>query len=429
MKKLLILFFAFLLMQKTNAQDFIIKSINIIPMTSDTVLLNQSVLIKNGIISEIGDYKKFSRNRQTEIINGKGKFLLPGLADIHVHLPSEDRVEKLLLSNIAAGVTQIRIMNSVVPQVEIREKLLKRKSLISPVINYSHLISNDKSFTEFQADSLMRNLMANKISLIKILSLADEQTFYNLTNAALKHHITICGHYPVYKRAGKMVRMNILDVIKSDYKSIEHLGGYVWLQDDRQLDEALRMIKANNIYNCPTLDWDIITYNLQYPDDYKMRLTYQFLPDKFRQKWDREYLKDVAKMGGDKKMVELRDGYKSSFDAKLKVLKKLYEHDCLLLLGSDPGGNFQADGFNVYEEMANWSKAGIDNFTILKSSTVNPSKFLKASDKWGTVETGKNAQLIILGKNPLENINNITSVEKTIIGAKVFNNKKLLRLL
>ena len=107
-------------------------------------------------------------------------------------------------------------------------------------------------------------------------------------------------------------------------------------------------------------------------------------------------------------------------------MKLLYDNNCLLLIGGDAGNSFQADGFNIYEEMINWSKIGIDNYTILKSATVTPSEFFNEADKWGTIELGKNAEVLILDKNPLDDIKNITTIQTTIVGGKIFKNKELI---
>ncbi|MEO6135008.1 MAG: amidohydrolase family protein [Ginsengibacter sp.] len=427
MKKLVMVVFVLILATKNYAQDIIIRDINIIPMTSDTLIANKSVLIRHGKIMAIEDYKTLPKNKQTKIINGKGKYLMPGLADMHVHLPEENKIEKLLLANIAAGITQIRIMNSVDPQLEIRERLSKKEQLISPNIHYSHLITSSETFTEPEAELLMQQLIKEKITFIKLLSLSDETTFDNLTEAANKNNVTICGHYPLYKKDGKSVAVDIEKTIKSNYKSIEHLAGYTWLQNEDQLDKAIQLTKEYNIYNCPTMDWHIMVNNMQYPADYKKRISYQFLPKKMTRDWESEYAAFVEKAGGKEKVIASRDKSKASFDLKLKVLKKLYDNDCLLLVGSDPGNTLQANGFNVYEEMIDWSDAGIDNYTILKSATVNPSRFFNESDKWGTIESGKNADIIILEKNPLTDIKNITSIKITMAGTKMYNNNELIK--
>lgn len=412
-----------------KAQDLIIKNINIIPMTSNTVIENKSVLVQNGKIKEIDDFKKLKKSKKAQIINGKGKYLMPALADMHVHLPEEDKIEKLLLSNIAAGVTQIRIMNSSVAQTDLKEKLNSKSNLISPKIHYSHLIKRSETYTETQADSLMQQIKSSGMDFIKLLSLSDEATFNNLTKSANKYNITICGHYPVYQYEGKSAMLDMEKVIKSNFKSIEHLAGYIWLQDKEQIDTILKLTKEYNIYNCPTLDWDIMSGDLQFPDEYKNRITYQFLPKSVTKDWESNYLAAIYRAGGKEKVIESRDKRLPNFELKQRILKRLYENDCLLLIGGDAGNDFQADGFNVYEEMMNWKNAGIENYTILKSATVTPSQFFNEQHLWGTIETGKNAELIILSKNPLDDIRNITTIETTIVGEKVYDNKELINKL
>ena len=135
-------------------------------MASNTLLKKQSVWIYNGIIKEISTFKKLQKNKKFKIINGTGKFLMPGLADMHVHLPEEEKIEKLLLANIAAGVTRIRIMNSKVSQLELKEKLKRSGQLISPIIYYSQLISSTDTYSEAQADSLIRLMKHKLLSLL-----------------------------------------------------------------------------------------------------------------------------------------------------------------------------------------------------------------------------------------------------------------------
>ena len=428
MKKQTILAVILFFITRLFAQDLIIKNVNILPMTSDTVLKNKSVLIQNGKIKEINEYKKLTKPGGIKIINGAGKHLMPGLSDMHVHLADENKIERLLLSNIAAGVTQIRIMNGSASQTDLRKKLKNNAHIIRPNIHYSHLVRRTETFTEFGADSLMQEIQNSGIDFIKLLGLSNEETFDNLTKAANKYHIIICGHYPVYQKDGKSTMISMEKVAKSNFKSIEHLAGYIWLQEE-ELENAMKLTKENNIYNCPTLDWDIMAYDLQFPDAYRNRLTYRLLPKSITGNWESDYAATVQKAGGKEKVMESRDKYKANFARKLNVLKQLYENRCLLLIGSDAGSAFQADGFNVYEEMIHWKNAGIDNFTILKSATVIPSLFFNEQNMWGTIEAGKNAEMIILKKNPLEDIKNIAEIETTIVGGKLYNNKELIRKL
>ena len=130
MKKTNILFilitFSYTLFSQ-NAPDLVIKNINIIPITKDTILLNKSVAISNGKITAITDFKKIKINSSTTIIDGTGKYLLPGLTEMHIHLPNPNRMDTFLTTIVSAGVTHVRAMYSDYPISEQRNIITKNK--------------------------------------------------------------------------------------------------------------------------------------------------------------------------------------------------------------------------------------------------------------------------------------------------------------
>lgn len=398
----------------------IIKDINLLTMTNSNIVNKKSVLIENGIITKIDDYKKLKKDKSIQIIDGKGKYLMPGLAEMHSHLPVENKVDTLLIENVASGVTHLRIMNTKTSQLKLKKRIENSPNIITPKLHFSHIIRRDIKYTETQFDSLMTEIKNNKLTFIKLFSVASEEVFDNLMKSANKNFVTVCGHYP------SGIAMN--KVLNSGYKSIEHLGGYEEITDEKLLLSAIMITKEKGLFNCPTLDWDIMAYDLQYPSEYKYRLIYYNAPKKYLTKWEIEYNKAIAKEGVEKVILS-KEKYLPIFARKQKILKKLSENNCLLLLGSDAGNNFQMNGFNMYEEMLNWSKAGIDNLTILKSATITPAIFFNEDKIWGTIEIGKLADLIILEKNPLEDITNIKTVEMTLIDGKVYIKKELLNKL
>ena len=408
-------------------QDIVIKDIHLITMTSDTVINRQSVLLREGKIEQIDQFKNIPKNKKTVVINGLGKYLMPGLADMHVHLPETEKTDTMLMLNIAAGVTHIRVMNSKDPQSELKRKLADNPGLISPKVHYSHIIRRENSYTRPQADSLMAEIKKEELDFIKLFSLSDEATYDHITASAKANGITVCGHFPTYRDGEGNQMVAVEKVLAGNYKSIEHLAGYAWLPDESRLKEAIQLTKENGVYNCPTLDWDIMANDLQYPEEYKNRLTYAHISPGVAQKWEKNYALAIEEAGGKEKVIENRDKALPSFEKKKEILKMLSDQGCLLLIGGDAGNNFQADGFNVYEEMMNWHNAGIDNYTILKSATITPALFFNESHKWGTIEKGKDADLIILDKNPLEDIKNIATVETTIIQGKIYKKAELLK--
>ena len=382
MNKLVTLLLLTVFYVSANAQHIIIKDINIISMKSNKVDRKKCVLIKDGKIIKIGRFDQMSNSSSARIINGEGKYLMPGLADMHVHLPQKEEVDQLLQMSVAAGITHVRVMNNKYPQVNLKNDL-NVANHIAPNMHYSHLIKRSlKSATIAQIDSIIVNVKEQGLDFIKLFSVANETVYDNLMASANKNNMIVCGHYPRYVKDEKWKFLGIEKVLKSGLRSIEHVGGYQSVQDEAQLLAAVKLTKKLGIYNCPTFDWAVMKYNIQYPDAVKSRLTYRALPKKITANWASEYSESIKDAGGEEKVLATRAKRLPNFEKKKKVLKLLYENDCLLLVGSDGGGPYQADGFNLWEEMKNWSDLGIDNYTILKSATLNAAQFFKQEKQW-----------------------------------------------
>ena len=412
--KLLILINLFAIVQLFG-QRTVVKNVNIIPINQNTILKNKSFLIENGKIIEINDFKKLNLDKTEKIINAKNKYLMPGLADMHVHLHEKKSLDTLLLLNISAGVTQIRVMNSHVNQAELKESMYQK---IKPTIHYSYIFSKQNSTN--QIDSIFNDVKKNNLDFIKLFSVKDENTFDELMVRANQEKKIVCGHYPSSVSMSK--------VLKSGFKSIEHLSAYPNDENINNLDENIKLTKENNVYNCPTFDYFVTVFNYQYPYDYKTRLSYQKAPKSYVDKWEKDLKAKIEKVG-EQKFLEYGENYKAKFEKQKLIFTKLYKNECLLLVGSDPSGLFQISGFSMHDEMLFWSKLGIDNYTILKSATLIPAQFFEEQNEWGSVEVDKVADLIILNKNPLENIRNLSTIETIIKQGNIYNQKELLNTL
>ena len=401
-----------------NKNEIVIKNINLIAMTGDKVENNKSILIKNNKIAQIDDFSKLKFSKKAIVIDGTNKFVMPALADMHIHLPAENKIEEILALNIAAGVARVRVMNSEISQLSVRDALQKKTEIISPKLYCSHIIRKQDKFSVEELEKLMLQIKKDKLSFIKLFSVADETTFDNLMQAANKHKITVCGHYP-----GKI---SVEKVLNSGFKSIEHVGGLDNIADEAKLNDAINLSKKNNTYHCPTLDYFLMAADLQFPDDYKKRLVFNVANKKTLDNWETEYQQAVVESKGAENVIKNKNNYMPRFKKQQKIVKMLNDSNGNLLLGSDPGSYFQMAGFNLHQEMLDWSDAGIDNFSILKAATVNAASFFNESKIWGTIAKGFDADLIILDKNPLENITNITSVETTITNGKIYNKSNIL---
>jgi imidazolonepropionase-like amidohydrolase len=404
---------SYLLAQSGQREGILIKNIHIIDVTSGNITPNKSVIITNGIIQDIVDnnHHTLTKANFVNIINGKGKFLIPGLSEMHVHLPEHGKLQDFFNKHLQFGITQIRVMNTEGNILKDREVINTKYGKMLPDIFYPFLFTDAFSFNDMQMDSVMQEIVRNKYDFIKLLSVKRKEIFLSLMQAAKKYNIMVCGHYPGM--------VPIQEVLPTGFRSIEHLAGYSKL-DSTALFTAIESTRAHNIFHCPTVDYFSIALFLEQRDKkYLNRYSWQYASAKERHHWDTTYsgytrdttMKTVIKNNQQKG----RDFYKNKID----LLRQLYANDCLLLLGSDPGGLYQLPGANMLDEALKWNEAGIDNLDILKAATINAAMFFKQEDKWGIIQKGCKANLAILNGNPLQNIKNLQAVHTTIINGNI----------
>ena len=140
MKKKLFLFAAIHFTLSFFAQiipDLIIKDVHVITMTNNTITKTKSIAITNGKITGIDDFSKLKKNASTKVIDAKGKYIMPGLTDMHLHLPSANQHDTFINTVIAAGVTHIRIMHSDEPMKQ--QRVLLSKIDITPKIYFPYV--------------------------------------------------------------------------------------------------------------------------------------------------------------------------------------------------------------------------------------------------------------------------------------------------
>jgi Amidohydrolase family len=416
MKKYFLLVFAFILNNSFSQNDLIIKNANIISMKNNTIEKN-SVHIKDGKIIGINNFKKLKKTKKTTIINGENKYLTPTLADMHVHLPAIKDLDSVFTYNLKAGVSKIRVMDAVESNKTMHE-YLKKSISVKPNLYLSTVITYKTKITEQNMDSLLLDNQKNNATILKIKGLPSENTLALLLQKTKQYNQTVCGHFPFFVQFGKAKYFSFDKVLNTNYKSIEHLGGYDQMDNDT-LKKYITITKNNGIYNCPTIDWELVAYDYLDQTALQQRYTYTFFKNTYGKIWDKNYQNYLKENGGANAVKKAAASYTSAIENKHKILKQLATNGNLLLVGSDPSAIYQLPGYNVWEEMIQWQKIGIDNFTILQAATINAASFLNEQNQWGTIEVGKNADLNIYSKNPLDDIKNITTLEKVIVNGNI----------
>ncbi len=394
----------------------IIKNINIVDVQSGSIIPNKSIIITEGIITDIinGSNMK-GMYKFTKTINGKGMYIMPGLSEMHAHLPAKEALANFIEKQVKFGITQVRIMNTEGSMLDDKSIINNMYAQHAPDIFYPFLFTDQLLYNEVQMDSLMKSIKSNGYDFIKLLSVKNNEIFTTLMRYANANNIMVCGHYPSM--------IPIQEVLQSGFRSIEHLAGYDKL-DSTVLKQSIESTVTNNVFHCPTLDYFSIALFLEQPNDaYKKRFSWHYASDKEKYHWDTTYV-GLEKTYTTSGVQNYQQKGKAIYEKKIALLKKLYAANTTLLLGSDPGSLYQLPGANILDEALKWHEAGISNATILKATTIHAAAFFKQEKQWGLIAKGYKANVVLLSKNPLENIEHLQTVYTTMVNGNIMYQKR-----
>lgn len=424
MKKIILLAFC-IVTQLSKAQNLIITNVNVIPIEGkETLLKNQTVTIKDGKIESVVPYKpEQNKEKSKPVIDGTGKYLMPGMADMHVHFPNEKDMplEQFFKLNLAAGVTTLRSMRGEPRHLTLRDSITK-KLILAPDLYISIALPNDSTITDKDLEKFVKQSKKEGWDFIKYLSGLTPALFYSTALISKESGLKMAGH--VYNQ-------DLQTAIKANQASVEHYQAILkeYRKDSLHFPEVMNELKKRDIYVCPTLSFYYI-WGMQYgPDDLKARNGMKYINIALQSKWEKEYDDYYAKYNTPTKEEErlktIARVKQSLYDFG-KLLKRMSDADVKLLLSPDESA-FNVPGFAMAEEMKVYQKAGLSNYAILKIVTRNAAGFFNKEAEWGSIGKNKKANLVLLDKNPLDDIDNIKTVNTVILSGKVLKPQELLK--
>ena len=423
-------------------KTYAFTNVSVIPMDKERVLRNRTVVVENGIIARVGKGKK-APNGAIEI-DGTGKYLTPGFIDMHTHLFSDYEFPDALAEDelkimIANGVTTTRLMIGVPEHLKLREKSAKGE-ILAPTIyaaspqfagrSFGNIYNGYVVTNESRARDSVRKAKAARYDFIKLTFWITRPVYDAIIDEAKKQDIRVIGHVDA--------KVGIERVFEAG-QQIEHLDGFfeglipkdspynfstsgvnVWnpkgwdsidVLDETKIPElAKKAVKANS-YSVPTLTFLKLAFGTgQTDEEIISRPDYRFLPKKIRDE-----------MAGPRRAFwserrnpseERRNRY---VDLRNKITKALHDAGGKVMAGSDAPEWFLLYGYTLHRELESLSQAGLSNYAVLESTTRSPAEFFGALDKFGTIEKGKRADLVLLDSNPLANISNTKKIAGVMV--------------
>ena len=405
--------------------------VTVIPMDRERLLTHQTVVIEQGRITALAPTNTIRIPKPVQKVDGRGKFLMPGLADMHVHLNVRGPVG--LMTNhdyaklfIANGVTTVRCMwgNS---EILAFRKSVEQGIVLGPRIYATGPLTDGTPpvhagsrvvETVAQAIEAVTSDKREGYDAVKVYDKLSPEVYSALVSAARRVGLPVYGHVPE--------RVGVERVLDAHQDSIEHVGGYLEALDaNDSADMVAKLVAATRTagtWNCVTL----VFFQGAVPADEAVRLSskpsMRFVPPAVIAVWkNNPQLTSLTPYQFSR--VRLYD------ERRNKFVRALHEGGAKLLLGTDTPNPYVVPGFSIYEELVNLVDVGLTPFEAIKAGTSDAAEFLKAQNEWGTVAVGRQADLVLLDANPLEDVRNVSRREGVMVRGRWLPETQLKRLL
>ncbi len=392
--------------------------VNVVPMDRERVLEGHTVIVQDGRITAVGPADRTQVPAGALRVEGRGRYLMPGLAEMHGHIPgSDDRryAENTLFLYVSNGVTTVRGMAGHPYHLELRERVA-RGELLGPTIHAAGPgFGGHNAGTPEAAERLVREQHAAGYDLLKVWEFPRE-AYDAMARTAHEVGIPFAGHIPSHvglERAlevrqasidhlDRYVEFLVRDGASADDREAGFFGsGLVDLVDMGKIPTAVARTREAGVWNVPTLSLVENLAMAETPEQMAQRPEMRYMPPNVLEGWirakrdfqGRPYFQPPAAQ----RLVEIRR----------QLTRALHDGGAPLALGSDAPQFFNVPGFSIHPEMEMMVASGLTPYEVLVTGTRNPAIYFGTPEEFGTVEVGRRADLILLEANPLTDIANV----------------------
>ena len=405
--------------------------VTVVPMDRERTLPGHTVVVRGDRIVAVGPADQVTIPAGGLRVDGRGKFLIPGLAEMHAHIPggqaSDSMVERTLFLYVSGGITTIRGMLGHPRHLELRDRAA-RGELISPTIYTSGPSFNGNSATTPEAAARMvTEQKAAGYDFLKIHPGLTREVFDTLAATAQRVGIRFAGHVPL--------AVGLPRALEARYASFDHLDGYVEAMvrkgapvtaaqseffglnlgehlDESRLPALVEATRRAGVWNVPTQS---LMENLAPGQSAKAlarRPEMRYVSAKTLSQWAEEKSSLLEETGSSVESAT------ATMKARRKLIKALHAGGAGLLLGSDAPQIYNVPGFSVHRELEWLVAAGLTPYQALETGTRNVALFFGTLPQTGTIEVGKRADLVLLDANPLGDVRNTTRRAGVMLGGR-----------
>lgn len=377
--------------------------VSVIPMNRDGVLEHQTVIVRGSRIAEMGPAAQTRAPAGAVTVDGRGKYLMPALAEMHGHLPSPsappELTENVLFLYVANGVTTVRGMQGQLPHLELKGRVARGELLGPRLWVPGPALTGNAAPTPEVGRRLVEEQHAAGFDHLKIHENLSRETYDTIVATAKRLGMRFGGHVPD--------AVGVYHALESGQASIDHLDNYVETvggpdsANDLRINQVVAATCAAQVWNVPTLAlWETFM-GTEDSASLAAREELRYVPTAWRQNWANQ-LKQVRSnpLPVEKRLVTLA--------LRRRILKALQTAGCPIALGTDSPQLYSVPGFSIHREMRSMAAAGLTTQQILTEGTRNVARYFGAEQEFGTVAPGRRADLILLNGNPLADLENVS---------------------
>ena len=420
-----------------GAGDIAVTKVHVIDMTSEQTRDNYTVMVRDGRITALGPASEIDVPASIEAIDGSGAYLMPGLADMHVHTSGIPLAYSLFLAN---GITTIRETSGMAKYLE-WSRGVEEGEILGPTIYTTGPTLHGSSSEEPRgnpdavlttADEI-RTEVANQYEagyrILKLYDFLSAEAFRAAMEEAKARGMYTVGHVPYsvgiegVTEAGMDELAHIHSFHQDFFKHFDPENVFdEYPIEEHRIPEIVAMVKAAGTRICVTLIVNQALLDSQDLDSYLQRPMQSYeLP------WAEPYMRSAAwyfnKMWPGPYLEE------TYLPWLYRLTKALHDAGVMLVLGTDSGVTGLVHGFSTQEELSLLVKAGLSPYEALLTGTRNAAIASGDGDDWGTIEVGKRADMILLADNPLDDIRNAQRIMGVIKAGRWLDREELDRML
>lgn len=416
--------------------------VTVIDATGAPAKSDMTVVVRGDRIEALGKTSKLTVPRNAQVVDATGKFLIPGLWDMHVHPRWGKSYLALFIAN---GVTSVRVMGGSPRHHEWREEISAgqligpRMVIASPIVDGPNARNYITVSSEDEGRQVVRKVKKEGADFVKVYDNLPRDAYFAIADEAKKQGIPFAGHVPY--------SVSAVEASDAGQESIEHCRILLPACSSKEEELRKKFMEAsrasiklladtyseqkaaalfarfvkNSTWVCPTLTvWSAVLFRDE--EDFSEDPRLKYIPLSTGDRWKNQVR--VALATG-----EARANLKKVFEKNLAIVGAMGRAGVGILAGTDTPVPCCFPGFVLHDELALFVQAGLSPMEVLQTATRNPAKFFGKLDSMGTIEQGKIADLVLLEANPLQDISNTQKIAAVVVGGKIYQKAALQKML